>query len=502
MNFNGDIKEKNNSLSMTNIHNPNKQILFDMERDKYYLKMSNSKKLFESNKLGKIIPKNNLGQTGYASYNERIKTNTIDKLNFKIDDSLYHPQSLLFEGYTQFPRPIIFPFANLKKIKLQKSLINNLRKNHNLFSVTKNRNILKTKTNEGLYFYSGTINEIENKKNKQIVLDNINNALSYEEKMDIFNRNNTMSNHEKKALIKIKKKIISNSTNTIFGRKLTKPDEKFVRQYKINYNIFFNNQNKMMLKKKVTENYNNLYFKDLYMTLNKKSVQQTLNLPKKNVKKYLKDEIINNLENKNIYSNKDTNYKTATTKFYEDNELSPSVGLVTNKKNKRNSENNIFKPNNNENSENFFHSLHTIKDNKFNTLENESFEKYKNILSDENEEKSKKPLKSIYNKFDTYQKNKLNIKTLNDINDKCLIETKLLEGFNKPDIKERNYRRAVPKYNSPINIYKKEIEMFKLVNPIRNKLDEEKELKEIKYIEERRKKGKYMVSYLTNKMKK
>ena len=219
MNCNEEVIN-NNTSSMKNLHKPNKQIVFDLERNKYYLKMSNSKKFYESNKYGQIIQRNNFGQTGIANYKERLKTNTIDKLNNKIDDSLYHPQSLFFEGYAQFPRPIVVPFSNIKKIKLQKSLINSLRKTYNLFVDTKNRNVLNKKTNEGLCFYSCTINNIENKKNKQIILDNINGVLSYDEKNKIFNRNKTTNNRVRNALKKFKNKIISNSTNTIFGRQL------------------------------------------------------------------------------------------------------------------------------------------------------------------------------------------------------------------------------------------------------------------------------------------
>ena len=123
MNLEKDRIKKNISLSMKNLHDPTKQILFDIDKDKYFLKNENSIKLYESNKFGQKKPKLNILQTGYAKYNERIQTNSIDKLNFKIDDSLYHPQSLLFEGYTQFPRPIVIPFSNIELIILKKIII-------------------------------------------------------------------------------------------------------------------------------------------------------------------------------------------------------------------------------------------------------------------------------------------------------------------------------------------------------------------------------------------
>ena len=44
--------------------------------------------------------------------------------------------------------------------------------------------------------------------------------------------------------------------------------------------------------------------------------------------------------------------------------------------------------------------------------------------------------------------------------------------------------------------------MYKLVNPIRQKLDEEKELKDIKYIKERRSREKYKAGFYIKKKKK
>ena len=499
MNFDKEGIKKNISLSMKNLHNPNKQILFDIDKDKYFLKNENSIKLYESNKFGQKKPKLNILQTGFAKYNERIQTNSIDKLNFNIDDSLYHPQSLLFEGYTQFPRPVVIPFSNITKIKLQKNLINNLKKNNNFLKTSKNKNILNKKTNEGLCFYSGTINNIVNKKNKQYVLDKINNALSYDENRNIFNKKDKISSYEKNSLKKLKNKILTNSTNTVFGRKLTKPDDKFIRQFNINYNIYFNNPiKKLLLNKKETEIDSKLYFKDLYRTLNKKSVQQRLNLSNNNLNI---ENINNHLKNQNISTDKDINLtKTKTTNYNEDKELSPIFTSYTTEDKNKNKKN-LYKTNyintdipKIDTTKDYFSHIYKEDNNIFNTLENESMEKYKNLLSEDNERKNRMPI-SLYNKYNNYESNSINIKTLSDINKNCYLEKKLLKGFIKPKIKERNYRKVAPKYKSTINIYKKEWEIYKLVNPIRHKLDEEKQLKELKFIKDRLNKGKDMISF-------
>ena len=67
------------------------------------------------------------------------------------------------------------------------------------------------------------------------------------------------------------------------------------------------------------------------------------------------------------------------------------------------------------------------------------------------------------------------------INKNYKLEKKLLKGYIKKKIKEElNLRREKVKYKPFINIYKKELELLKLVNPASQKLDEEKEEKRLK----------------------
>ena len=508
--FSGE-KKKNVSSSMSDLRKPNKQILFDVDRDKFYLKYDNNKKLHLSNKFGKKIPKIKLGHTGFANYNDRIKINTIDQLDFAIDDSLYRPQSLFFEGYAQFPRPLAPPLTNVTQYKFHKNIINTLKKKKNLFTTPKNKNIFNKKTNQGLYFYTGKINNLANKKNKQIVINQINNAISSEgnEDENVFKRKSTLSNHDKIPLKKLKNKLMANSTNTIFGRKLTKPDEKFINRYKMNYNIYFNNPiQKNILKSKESESDSKNYFEDLYTALNKKSVQHILNLPKKrlfiNINLKHDNMNINNLEDPNLSTEKkkrNTLIRTATTKINEDNELFTSMSFLTKKTNLNSNENNFINSKMNTDTINpsypnneYLNSLYFDKENKFNTLETESIKNYRNLLSEDNERNQKMCL-SFYNNDDNSQNMDENIKTLSDMSKRYSVEVKLLKGDVKPEIKERSYRKNIPKYKSFINIYKKEYEMFKLVNPIRYRQDEEKQLKEIKYINEKKNKGKEIIGF-------
>ena len=485
MNFEKEENIKSNSVSMKNIHKPNKQVFFDMDKNKYYLKYDNSIKLYESNILALKKPRENIPQAGFAKYNDRILSNSIEKLDFQLDNSLYRPQSLRFEGYSQFPRPIVTPFSNISKIKLQKNLVKDLNNTKHIFNVENNKNILNKKTNSGLYFYTGTINNIVDSKNKNIVLGRINEALSFDENENIFQNREKIRDYEKNALKKLKKKILSNSTNTIFGRKLKKPDEKFIQQFNINYNVYFKNPlKKNILKKAETETDNKNYFEELYSALNKKSVQKVLNSPKKKLFLDIDDNINNIQKNKNRNKlaniNLNSPIKTIKTNYSEKKILSCPDDFREEEKNKKDESKS-------KNIITYFDSLYLNK-NKFKTLDYESKNKFKNILSEENRN-------NIGN-------NIISTRTLSDLKKKCNTEKKLLEGFVKPEIKERTYRKYVPKYKSVLNIYKKEWELYKLVNPIRYKLDEKKEMKELKFIQEKLEKGKDFTSFNLPKKRK
>ena len=93
MNLDNEEIRKLNSNSMKNLHNSKRQLLFNMDKNKYYLKYDDNNKIFESNIFALKTPQVNIPQTGFAKYNDRILTNSVEKLDFKVDTSLYHPQS-------------------------------------------------------------------------------------------------------------------------------------------------------------------------------------------------------------------------------------------------------------------------------------------------------------------------------------------------------------------------------------------------------------------------
>ena len=63
-----------------------KEIIYDIDKDKYYLCDKENNKQIESNFLGQRISKMNIAQAGKASYLERLKSGTVEKVSNKIDD--------------------------------------------------------------------------------------------------------------------------------------------------------------------------------------------------------------------------------------------------------------------------------------------------------------------------------------------------------------------------------------------------------------------------------
>ena len=464
--------QKSFSNSMKSLRHSEKQILFDMDKGKYYLKNNDNIKIIESDLYGKKKAQVNVAQTGIAKYDNRINTNSIEKLSFKIDNSLYHPQTSRFEGYSQFPRPLITPFSNsVSKTKLQKNLIKEITKTDGIFTVQKNKNILNTKTNEGLPYYSGTINNLVNTKNREYVLKKINDGLAKNKNLFIQKRDKAMDN----ILNKLKKNIMTNSTNTIFGRKLKKPDNKFVEQFNINYNIYFNYPLKKQ-KNKNKEKDSKVYFRDLYDALNKDRVRKKLNIRKK------ENDINSDIKNKS---------KNESHSFHKN---------INNEYLYQTPRNNIEKKDEN----------NKIASTDPRVIENYCHDKNNNYLDTIIKNKNKNKFNTVYKireKYDDLSSNEKkegisSIRTLTNIYQKCNLEKKLLNGFIKPIIKEAHYRKTVPKYNSTANIYKKEMELYKMVNPIRHKLDEERKMKELKLIQDKLEKERDFNAFFMSKSRK
>ena len=218
-----------------------KEIIYDVDKDKYYLYDKENHKKFRTNFFGKLIPKINNKLVGKEDYDERIKNRSVEEIMCNIDDSLYHPRTKNFDGFSQIPRPLIPPFSNNILLKSKNDILNYIKNKESFISIQKNKNLFdKTENIPDLDYYSGTIasNITNNKKNKNIVLKKI---------IDALNSGN-LNKKEIDSLQKFRHNLLNNSANIINGKELNKPKDVFLKQYNINYNAMFINPIKNLSK--------------------------------------------------------------------------------------------------------------------------------------------------------------------------------------------------------------------------------------------------------------
>ena len=420
----------------------NKEIIYDIEEEKYYLYDKEKNKCIQTNLLGRKIPKINNAQVGKASYNERIKSQSIEKLNNKIDDSIYHPRMKNFEGFTQIPRPLVPPFNNII-LHSKNDILNYLKHKKSIYSTKKFETLLKKKIENisDLDYYSGTISNIVNNKNKNIIIQKINKELN----------NGNLNKKEVDSLKKFKKNLLMNSNNVINGKKLNEPKDIFQKKYNINYNIIFINPLKESSKNK-----------DFLINLNTYRIMyKSIN---NNPLTYLRNNIINNLNynNKIKYINNEKNkikYK-----------LSRPRSVINIKSNNKLNKND----NSNKNTNNLIHFPK-----KYEISKNET----KRYDTDEDFNNNKFIIKShsckdiiFKDKIHSFKKLKKFYKN----------EKNHLAGYQKPFNKEIPLlRKGIPKYKSYGELYRKELDMFKIVNPEKIKLQENENNRRLNYLKKK-----------------
>jgi hypothetical protein len=268
-------EEKNLDKRSLIIHrNPNynnnvpflkKEIIYDIDEEKYYLYDKENNTINSTNFYASKIQNLNISYLGKMTYDERLKNNSIEKIDHKIDESLYHPRSKYFDGFSQIPRPLVQPFSNTKTLKAQNELINSLKKNK-VISLKKVKKIIGKKRDENLKcldYYTGTISDIVNHKSKNALLSKINDSII----------NDNLSRKEIKSLNKLKNNLLLNSTHVINGKKIIKPKEIFQKRYNINHNIMFINPIKELSKNKDKDKSINLNaYNLLYESINNNSL--------------------------------------------------------------------------------------------------------------------------------------------------------------------------------------------------------------------------------------
>ena len=268
-------EEKNLDKRSLIIHrNPNynnnapflkKEIIYDPDKGKYYLYDKENNKINSTNFYASKIQNINISHLGQMTYDERLKNNSIEKIHHKIDDSLYHPRSKYFDGFSQIPRPLVQPFSNTKTLKAQSELISCLNKNK-VISLKKVKKIFENKRDENLKcldYYTGTISDVVNHKSKNALLNKITDAIA----------NDNLSQKEIESLNKLKNNLLLNSTYVINGKKIIKPKDIFQKRYNINHNIIFINPVKeLSINKDKDKSINFNTYNLLYKSINNNSL--------------------------------------------------------------------------------------------------------------------------------------------------------------------------------------------------------------------------------------
>ena len=471
------MEEEEDKLTLILSRNPNlngslpvlnKEIIYDIDKDKYYLYNTKNNKNIHINFYGKKIPKINNAQVGQSSYNERLKNHSIEKINEKIDDSLYHPRMKNFDGFSQIPRPLIQPFSNLKISSENKNkLINSIKNNNSIFSLKKIKNLFNKKNNDkisGLEYYSGTISNIVNNKNKIKVSNSIDNEIN----------TGNLNEKEIKCLKKFKKNILNNSVNMINGIKLSHPKDIFVNQFNINYNIMYEKPIKDLSQNKdLTININT--YNKLYKIINNNPITCLKN----------KDNNNNNLCYDNFsYDYKDKKkYKLGRPKSVISIKSHVNKLISNNKINNIKNNKSIFFPEELE--------LKKIESKRYDTEDD-----YFDIIN-QNHKNNNSNILSIK----SHSMNEIitkNIHSLKDLEKHYKKEKKNLIGYKKPYIKKIPIiKQRIPKYKSTGELYKKEIDLFKLVNPQKLKEEEDEINKHNNYLKKKIEKDRYiqMVKY-------
>ena len=108
---------------------------------------------------------------------------------------------------------------------------------------------------------------------------------------------------------------------------------------------------------------------------------------------------------------------------------------------------------------------------------------------------------NINNKLKFGSKRQKYYKTFSDIKNISEYENKMLKGFQIPEIEDQRIflKNLRPKLKTPGEIYMKEIELLKKVNPLAFKKEEEKEIFDKKVFEKKKKNKQIYERVLHNK---
>ena len=397
-----------------------RELIYDIAKNKYYLYDKDSNKFYPSNFLGKKKIKINNNNLGKLSYKERLRNNLIEKLDKKIDDNSYHPKIKYFEGFSQLPRPLVEPFFNFN---------NDISR--------QNKKIIQSKGDMINYIRSKE-SRITDNKYKEILSRNNNNENGEKIKgFGYYSNSVAESINYKKRNINTNK-VIRCINSSLSSGELNSKQKNSLKKYK--NKILINSNNEIKLPNKI--------FKNKYKISSNVMLINPIKYSQPN-----HDSEINLNTYRILYSSINNN---KLTKLIDNNKNQFEL-----KKNK-NEYNRYDRPN----------SVMNIRnDYKLFLPEKYHFKKSETKRTDTEENQ-----KSNFN-------NKSKVHSLEDITKEFINEKNHINGFIKP-IRKQNVilRKGNPKYKSGKELYKKELDLFKLVNPQKLKMEEDENEKRNNYL--------------------
>ena len=199
-----------------------------MNRYKYPIKLQDYNASFQTNDFSPPNTKRKNISTSFTN------TNSPKRSKRQID---YHPIIRKFEGYSKFPRPIGPPLTNIPDYEIhekdKRKLIDNL--NNYFDEASAKKNILRKNENKGLTFLTADLNEYDSiKHDTEESLKLIENSMNdfreiYKLKLNIMHKNPNV-----KALNQFKKNLLLNKNSKIInGRILDEPCDKIRKNYNL-----------------------------------------------------------------------------------------------------------------------------------------------------------------------------------------------------------------------------------------------------------------------------
>ena len=438
-----------------------KQIEFNEESGVLFL-IDYNNDIFECNLYGEKNPQFHLNITGISNYSTRLKKNLIEEVKLIPEPEMYFPQISKFEGYFPYPRPLSLPFTN--EVNDPSMLINQVKRENRYNENMKVKKLFElkipSKDNNCLLTYMTSSLSLNDNSVKLHLIKLINEYIEEKVKENPFNENIINTDHSIIALKRFRKILKSNlGKNEINGKNLPLPKKEF----KIKYDLIKRVIRKQGLNKMhiSSQNVNFDVYKELYSV---KNVGKEDNIFKPHNLK-----LIDNLDNiDNIYeylSNRNKEMNLNKTHY------------TTNT--------NISKSNENQTKTTGFDIKFQTARSKF--FPNKTSVTFNTITSKETENENLSILSLDDNLIKIQPKIKL-YKTLKEINYFSERDNRLLKGFEYPEYKEppifkNKYKPVLP---TPGEIYQKEIDLLRKVNPIAFKKEEDKDLFDLKVLKKKK----------------